>query len=377
VRYGTAFGIGGVISTDHGATWLDRIPMDIATGANATLWDTGYPTAVQNADGTICVIGYYASVTLTTTNITRFIVTEDYVVNCNNVYDGCESFGTLWASHGVLATISPTHVHNGTNAIKIDNSGGSGGYATYQAWSANPAQATQRVAHSVWFYETANDTTRGFAFVDSTDSLTAPAHGRILETVVTATQHLRWYNGVAYQDTLVLEPENQWVKRTNSANVGPSSVTGQILVNNVVATSSLGMATAGAAPQYAWFVGGSSGTAHNVIYWLDDVYTHQYTANIPVTTTGSEQIPATGSVTLNPDTVAATATALLPTQAAGTIALRADTVAASAVAAAPGGATATGSFTLRADTVTCTVGPYYAITPSVVHPDPYHATTVS
>jgi hypothetical protein len=126
-----------------------------------------------------------------------------------------------------------------------------------------------------------------------------------------------------------------------------------------------------------FIVGGSVGSTHNTIYWLDDVYTHQYTANIPVATAGAEQMGAGGAATLNPDTVVASAVALLPTQAAGTIALRADTVTASAAAAAPGGATATGSFTLRADTVICTVGPYYAITPSVVHPDPYHATTVS
>lgn len=294
MRYGTAWGIGAVISTDGGATWIDRPPMDIGTGANVSLWDTGYPTAVQNASGTICMIFYYPVGAVTTDNIGRIIVTEDYVCNCNNLYDGCESFGALWASVGANATLDAAHVNHGAKAVKIDNSAATGGindFAVNQAWSANPAQATPRVALSHWRYETTNDSNCALQFLDATDSITGPTHVRVQCIVLgTNSLHLEWYNGTTYQDTGVPLLLNRWNKLTVSANVGSSSVTGALAVNNAVATTGLGMYTAGAAPKYVRFLGASVGSTHNVIDWLDDVYTHQYTANIPVVTAGVEQV---------------------------------------------------------------------------------------
>jgi hypothetical protein len=386
VRYGNDFGsCAAVLSTDGGATWIDRAPFCTTTGYTQALWDGGYPTAVQNADGTICVLGYRNLNNIAICNVFRMVFTEDYIANCNNVYEGCESLGGRWAAVGANATLDAAHVNHGTRAVKIDNSAATGGvndYATYQAWDTDPAQTNPRVAVSYWSYQTANDSNDGFKTLDATDSVTTPGHARTTAAVLgTASQHLEWYNGTAYQDTGVAVPLNQWAKKTLRANMGPSSLTGQLLVNNVSATSSLGQSFSGAAPVYLHWLGASLGTTHNVIYWIDDLYTHQYAASIPAVTVGAEQsglsTTASAAITLAPDTVSASAVAPPSRTASAAITLAPDTVAAAAVAAAPGGATATGSFTLRADTVTCTVGPYYTVTPSTAHADPYHATTVS
>jgi hypothetical protein len=380
MRYGTDWSIGAMVSTDNCASWLDRAPAAFVMNAGQTTGDGGYPNTVQLADGTIvCLYFRVVGGVVATCNIVRTICTEDWVCNSPNLYDGCESLAAFTA--GANATISTTHVHNGTNAIKIDNSSGTGGTGDYLLrnwWSANPALQGQRIAFSYWSYETANDSTRAIAIKDSTGVFNNAVGNRIGAYVLgTASDHLSWYDGAAQHDTGVVVPPNQWNKLALRAYVQPASVTGELRLNGASVTTGLGQYGSGGNPQMVFIVGGSVGSTHNTIYWLDDVYTHQYTANIPVATAGSEQMGAAGVATLAPDTVVASAVALLPTQAAGVVTLRADTVVASAVAAAPGGATATGSFTLRADTVTCTVGPYYAVTPSVVHPDPYHATTVS
>jgi len=55
-RRGPQFGVDGKISSDGGKTW--SAPLQLATGFASR--DSGYPSSVQLADGTI-VTGYYAS----------------------------------------------------------------------------------------------------------------------------------------------------------------------------------------------------------------------------------------------------------------------------------------------------------------------------
>ena len=74
-------------------------------------------------------------------------LTKTTLINGTNVYDGCESFGANWL-HGTNGTISATHVHNGTNAIKIDNSAGNNAYAALNVLPANPNGRNQEVRHS-------------------------------------------------------------------------------------------------------------------------------------------------------------------------------------------------------------------------------------
>jgi hypothetical protein len=60
-------------------------------------------------------------------------------------------------------------------------------------------------------------------------------------------------------------------------------------MNNVSLTTTQGQECSGGNPQMIHIQGGTVGSTHNVIFWVDDVYTHQYAANVPAVTAGSEQ----------------------------------------------------------------------------------------
>jgi hypothetical protein len=279
-------------------TWNDRQFTNIGTGANPTLWDTGYNTTVQNASGTICVFFYYPTTSIDFVNVSRAIMTEDYVVNHGNVYTDCESFTASWTAHGANATISNAQFHNGANSIKLDNTVATGGindYAILQTWSGNAAVQTTKVALSAWRYMAVNTANNGLRILDSSMVYNVGIPRIQVAVLGSAANHLKWYNGTAYQDTLVVVPNTQWGKITLRFNMGPSSTTGEILYNNVSATTSLGQAASGLLPYSAEFQGASLGSTQNVIDYVDDVYTHQYTANVPVVTTAAEQLNLVGS----------------------------------------------------------------------------------
>jgi len=292
IRYGTDWGCGALISTDNCATWLDRAPALFLCNAGQTTGDGCYPACVQNADGSIVCV-YYREVggNVATCNLVRTICTEDWVVNSPNVYEGCESLAGF-APIGANATLSTAHVHGGANAIKVDNSAGTGGigdYALKNMWSPNPALQGPKVSLSYWSYETANFNGRTAQIKDSTGVFNA-ATGNRISTYVLATNHLNWYDGSAQHDTGAIVPPNAWNKISVRAATLAASVTGELRVNGVSATTGLGQSGSGGNPQIVAFVGGSVGSTNNTIFWVDDIYTHQYTANIPVTTAGAEQV---------------------------------------------------------------------------------------
>lgn len=304
VRYGTSYGAGAAVSTDGGTTWLDRAPTLFAGNVGQTTGDGGYPSAVQNADGTICVV-YYREVggNVATCNVVRVVCTEDYICNANNIYDGCESFGSLW-THGANATVSATHTHNGSNAFKIDNSAGTGGagdWGLVNIWGTNPATKNKQIAFSYWSYETANDTSRGPIVKDSTGVFSNSVGNRSrVQIVGSNSDHIEWYDGASLHDTGTAAPANEWAKITDKAAVLASSVTGEILLNNVSLTTSQGQEASGGNPQMLLFQGGSVASTHNVIFWVDDLFTHQYTANTPAITVGSQGDNIATTYTLTP-----------------------------------------------------------------------------
>jgi hypothetical protein len=297
VRYGSFYGIGCMVSTDGGVTFDDRPPVMPFTTAAAGMATPsfGYPHAVQLASGSIVLVSFrqITAGVLSTTNVTRQIFTEDWVVNSGNKYTGCESFDATWASHGANASISSTQAHNGTNAVKVDNTaatGGSANYAIFQGWSTNTAQQTTKVAISLWRYMATNTVSDGIRFLDSSMGFNVGVPRAQIAVFGNASNHLKWYNGTAYQDTGVVVPNGQWGKLTIRMSMGPSSTAGEIRYNNVQATNSMGQAASGLPPYSVEFMGASVASTQNVIDYVDDVYTHQYTPNTPSATATSEQI---------------------------------------------------------------------------------------
>ncbi len=393
VRYGTTLSTGYAISTDNAATFLDRIPwLPNSDGNQYPTYDGGYPTSTQLANGNIVSLyNRFPSGQTTKTDIWQVTFTEDYLCNWINAYDGCESFGSAWSVAGANATINNTHVHNGSNAIEINNNAGINDYAVRQCWIANPAQQFPKVAYSYWSYTTANEVNWASRISSSTTFNTGY---RTVESVFGETSnHLEWYNGSAWQDTSVVIPQNVWNKRTAAADILASSVVGTLLSNNTIATASWGQQATGSPPLSVQYVGSSSLSTHNTIYWIDDFYVHQYTSSFPTVTvavgalgaimlgsivvagaataSGAGSSSGSGAVALGSTTASGTGAfkttasgsvtlaALSPAgsggftaTASGSVALAGLTVSGTATASAPGTASGSGTITLGALTVT-------------------------
>jgi len=292
VRYGDFFGCVTALSTDGGVNWLDRAPaiLQATPKASQVSGNYGYSSPVQRPDGVI-VANLFHQVAGPSTNIGIVTYTEDWICNSPNVYEACESLAGF-SSVGANATLDAAHVHNGTRAVKIDNSAATGGINDYilrNAWSTNTALQVGKVALSYWSYETANDSSRGLNVKDSTGVATGTTGGRFSSYVLgTTSDHITWFDGT-HHDTGVPVPANQWAKLGFRLNIQAASVAGEIRLGGVSVTTSVGQFASGGAPQQVQFQGGSTAATHSVIFWLDDLYTHQYTANVPVVTAAAEQ----------------------------------------------------------------------------------------
>jgi hypothetical protein len=294
VRYGDNWGAAAAISTDGGATWLDRSPALFNSNVAQTTGDGGYPSAVQVADGTIC-IAYYREVggVVATCNLARVVCTEDYVANCNNVYRDCES-STGWTL-GANATVQSTTKHSGTNAFKLDNSAGINPYAYSSVWPTNSALTPTKFAISAWRDDTGVATAANtMTVIDSTATAQGVAATcRRVHTGVWSTPfHVEWFNGTAWTDTGTAVPLSRWDKHTLKASVaiGAVTATGQYLLNNASVTTAVGGYTGGSTsyPQSIHFLAASTGSTHANTFHVDDVYTHQYTPTTPTVSAGTE-----------------------------------------------------------------------------------------
>jgi hypothetical protein len=275
------------ISTDGGATFLDRPACGILLYANAgNPWDYGNGGIQQRADGKILAMTNHV-VGTNLVNSSMAIVDEDYILNCNNTYLDCEAAGTKLAL-GANAFASTTQKHSGTKSIYLDNTSATGGinpYADASIWPpGTDGNAAVNVAFSYWEYETQIGAAGNLLAVrDPTPT------ARISLADWSTPYHIEWYNGTAYQDTGVVTPLNAWVKRTVKAAMTPTSVSGRILQNNTDIGASVGQSGSGNAPQVVRFLACSTASTHNNTLYVDDVYSHQYTANMPVVTLLSEQ----------------------------------------------------------------------------------------
>jgi hypothetical protein len=275
-------------STDNGVNWFDR-PGQNPWNYAPNLADGGYPGADQRADGTIVSACYYeVGGNVNTANIGRVIFTEDYAFNASNQYDACESFTAPWTVHEANLSIDATHVHNGTNAIKADNSAGHAVIGRRVCWPSDAGQLPQGIAYSSWIYATQNAGNISWAVTNST-----PANRQqCYVNGVAGTQDVMvWVS--SYIDSTVVAPLNRWNKHTVYANmpVATASMTGtHAMLNNAALTPQPGNVSTniGAAANLNFQFGNEAANSATTA-WLDDVYTHQYTANIPVTTAGVEQ----------------------------------------------------------------------------------------
>jgi hypothetical protein len=247
--------------------------------------------------------------------VVSVLLDEDFIVNSPNIYESCESFTANFSSHGANATISTTHVHNGTNAVKIDNSlatGGTNDYVMLGFWPTNVALQSGRFAVSSWSYVTANDSQVAFSVKDGTAIFSSgPARVQV-DIWGSNSNHVEWFNNSTWQDTGTAAAQNTWNKMTMAGNAQPTTVTGgNVRLNNATLTPSLGQDQTGAAPRFFQAQGASTGSTHNVIFWLDDVYTHQYTANPPLVTAGTEQTFSAPPTFTAPSSGAASLAALI------------------------------------------------------------------
>jgi hypothetical protein len=309
IRYGSTWGIGYLLSKDGGNTFDETPQVQPAMyGMTYTHDDYGYSSTVQLANGKILSIAAHGTQAsgggFDYANVYSVLFDEDYVVNGTNQYDGCESFGSLWA-HGAQGTIDSTHIHGGTSAIKIDNSVGTGDWALWTGWPSGNNNRGNKVAFSFWMYTTqASTTTNVWQINDGTG--TAPnGNAQVIVGQAVSPYHIQWYNGTAYQDTGVVMPLNSWQKNTVRANVRASAVSGQLHLNNVSVTTALGKAANGTGPAKIEWGGASFGSTHNNTFWIDDVYTHQFTPTVPAVTAGSEQTTFHNTAGLKKDAIVA------------------------------------------------------------------------
>src|SRR5262249_51247035 len=148
------YGTLAALSTDGGATFFDRYFAEPAPYSNPVgdRTDYGYPSAAQLPNGKIVSLTYRGVVSGSQTNIAVSVFTEDWACNTGNLYNNCESSaGWTFGAGGSIVSVSSTHAHNGTNAIKIDNSAGAGSYAQVIPWTSI-VKMPGKVAVSGWIY---------------------------------------------------------------------------------------------------------------------------------------------------------------------------------------------------------------------------------
>jgi hypothetical protein len=276
------FGTLCCLSTDGGASFFDRYfaePGGYAPVTNRV--DYGVSSAVQLANGNIVFLTYRGVAATTQCNIAVSVFTEDWVANQGNLYNNCEA-STGWTL-GAHAAADATHAHNGTKAIKMDNSAGAGSYGYLTPWP-NPVRAPGKVAVSGWTYAS-QIASRGCMM-----GVSAAYQGnRQANVSVDATPyHAIWFNGTAYQDTGTVAGINAWYKLTDYWNTPGNA--GTILVNNVSAATNQTHWNATGIPAILEFLAFSdvSGTVNDT-WWVDDVQVHQYVPSLPTLSVGSEQ----------------------------------------------------------------------------------------
>jgi hypothetical protein len=286
-RNNTASGVGGLgsycaLSTDGCASFFDRPfagSCEVSQGGGFRS-DFGWPSTAQLPNGNIVSLCYRGISANATTNIVCSVFTEDWVANQGNVYNNCET-STGWTL-GAGATVDSTHAHNGTNAIKMDNTSSTAATATLTAWS-NAAKMPGKVAASAWTYitQTASGTACSLLVRDTAAASLANI------SVFQSPFHALWYNGSAYQNTGVVAGISAWYKWTEIFSE-PGNL-GNILVNDAsVATNQTEYGTA-VLPKDVYFLAGSTAATHATTWWVDDVQVHQYIAAPPTLSTGSEQ----------------------------------------------------------------------------------------
>lgn len=285
------WGSAHALSTDDGFNWLDRppvAPMSYTAGTTAFI-NYGYPSSVQLTDGTIVSVSYRDAGGVDTTNIARAIFDEDYVANGNNVYINCESFDGNWKTHQAQVTTSTTHVHNGSNAIKFDNSAGTGVLGEVYGWpKSSDGHAALRVAHSHWCYITQVPTSQNVVLGRVWDSSATPAT-RFTQSVLSSPYPIEWHDSTVYHDTGGVAALNQWQKITSVYATTPTTAAGSIWLNDTLVSDECGQWQAGSYPSVLAYQAGSFVTTNACTMWVDDIYTHQYTANPPASTLGAEQ----------------------------------------------------------------------------------------
>jgi hypothetical protein len=298
LRYSALFGSAAVLSTDGGASWIDRgavIPHGYTDTTGSTP-DYGYPAADQLADGTIVSVAYHPDASWTgvarTTNLAVAKFTEDYACNANNSYVDCES-STGWTL-GANATVQSTTKHSGTNALKLDNSAGVNPYAHRPIFPTNTAAVPTRFAISAWRDDTAVGTAANtMSLLDSTATGTAVIGStrRTHVGVWSTPFDVEWFNGTTWTDSGTATPLNRWNKLTvaASATLGSTTTTGGIYLNNA-SVATLGSYSGGtsSAPAKVHFLACSTASTHANTCYVDDVYTHQYTPARPSVSAGTE-----------------------------------------------------------------------------------------
>jgi len=291
---GYQWGSGCALSTDGGATFIDRpivLPLSYSSTGAAGANDYGYPSAVQLPNGNILWSGFHeVGGADTTTNIAISIGTEDWVVNSANTVDTCQSL-TNWTSVGAYTTVDSTHVLQGSHALKFDNTSGYPASANRQLWNTQPGTQPQSLAFSYWTYIT-QITTAGV----NIHVLDTNGANKLWLAVFPSPYHFEWYNGSAYTDTGVAVPLNQWAKHTISARAPVGSVDGAWLQDDASQYTSLGQGSSGYLAETLNLSAGSGTHVYNTTCWIGGLYSHQYTAAVPSVTVGATATLFGGSV---------------------------------------------------------------------------------
>lgn len=291
---GYQWGVGCALSTNGGATFIDRpivLPLSYSSTGAASPGDFGYPSVVQLANGNILWSGYHEVGGVdTTANIALSIATEDWVANSSNTIETCQSL-SAWTNVGAGTSVSSAHVFQGSEAILFDNSTTYPASALRQLWNTQPGIQPQAVAYSYWTYIT-QITTSGINLL-AVDTNSA---SKIQAAIFPTPYHLEWYNGSAWTDMGVAVPLNQWVKHTISASTPTGSVSGTWLQDDATEATGIGQGSTGYLPEYFRCQAGSGGATRLTTNWIGSLYSHQYTPAVPTVTVGAVATLFGGSV---------------------------------------------------------------------------------
>ncbi|OGD83020.1 hypothetical protein A2775_01040 [Candidatus Curtissbacteria bacterium RIFCSPHIGHO2_01_FULL_39_57] len=276
-RSGTE-GIRCQISQNDGLTWSNGTM--IFTGPAGQTSNGGYPASFQLSNGNIFTT-YYHLISGANTDVSRTIYSEDYILNSNtnNFFEGMED-GNLndWAvAQGTTTSVSSSIKHSGTYSFYhndtdtlIQNRGVRSLYST--------GQSTGVV--SFWLYP---DT---YSFTFGLNDGTVTGSDERFWLSIHPDGSVKYHNGTAWTSlsTATTLSADTWSKFTIKFNASTNQA--EVFINGSSKGNITQRFTGGNISHIEFGTWSTVGTGY--VFYVDDIYIHQYVSTMPSSSVGSQ-----------------------------------------------------------------------------------------